>query len=150
MTLREITLVRASVPASATFREAATVLGESGLPAIAVLGPDDGVVGLFTDIDVLRGLFPSYLGDLRHTTFLPDDAESLRRRANEVAVEPVQAFARKPHALEIDTSTTHAAERFLHCEEGAIPVVEGARFVGMLARAELALAMLRRRTETRA
>lgn len=148
MSLREITLVPASVPATATFREAATTLSESGLPAIAVLGPDGRVVGIFTDVDLLRGLFPAYLGDLRHTAFLPDDPDTLVRRAKEVATEPVTAHTRKPHELELETSATHAAERFLHCEEGAIPVVERGRFVGMLPRAEFALAMLRRRTDT--
>ena len=148
MTLREITLVSASVPSSATFREAATALRESGLPAIAVLGPDGRVVGLFTDIDLLRGLFPAYLGELRHTSFLPDDPDALTRRAHEVAAKPVMTHTRKPYELEVDTSTTHAAERFLHCEEGALPVVDDGRFVGMLPRAEFALAMLRRRTET--
>lgn len=148
MTLREITLVPASVPQSATFREAATVLRESGLPTIAVLAADGSVVGLFTDVDLLRGLFPTYLGELRHTAFLPDDPDALTRRAHEVASEPVTRHSRPPLMLELDTSATHAAERFLHCEEAAIPVVENGRFVGMLPRAEFAVAMLRRRTGT--
>lgn len=148
MSLRDITLVPASVPESATFREAATALRESGLPAIAVLGADERVVGLFTDIDLLRGLFPAYLGELRHTAFLHGDPDTLTRRAFEAAAEPVAEHSRRPLELELDTSTTHAAERFLHCEEGAIPVVENDRFVGMLPRVEFAVAMLRRRTAT--
>lgn len=148
MSLRDITLVPASVPETATFREAATALRESGLPAIAVLDADQRVVGLFTDVDLLRGLFPAYLGDLRHTAFLPDDPDTLTRRAHEATTEPVLQHSRRPLELELETSATHAAERFLHCEEGAIPVVEDGRFVGMLPRAEFALAMLRRRTET--
>lgn len=148
MTLREITLAPGSVPASATFREAATTLRESRLPAIAVVDQDGRVVGLFTDVDLLRGLFPAYLGELRHTAFLPDDPYAMARRATEVAAEPVTGHARKPHELELDTSSAHAAERFLHCEEGALPVVDHGRFVGMLPRAEFALAMLRRRTES--
>jgi CBS domain-containing protein len=147
VTLREITLVPASVPATATFREAASALRDSGMPAIAVLDADDRVVGIFTDVDLLRGLFPAYLGELRHTSFLPDDPDALDDRAREASAEPVSEHARPPLQLELDTSTTHAAERFLHCEEGAIPVVEDGRFVGMLGRAEFALAMLRRRTE---
>jgi CBS domain-containing protein len=144
-TLREITLVQASVPATASFHEAASVLRESGLPAIAVV-EDERVVGLFTDLDVLRGTFPAYLGDLRHTAFLSLDTETLAARATEVSAQPVSKFMRKPHELELETSSTHAAERFLHCEEGAIPVVEKGRFVGMLPRAEFALAMIRRLT----
>ncbi|MGI9111203.1 MAG: CBS domain-containing protein [Gaiellaceae bacterium] len=148
MSLRDITLVPASVPESATFREAATALRESGLPAIAVVNADRRVVGLFTDVDLLRGLFPAYLKDLHHTAFLPDDPDMLTRRAHEAAAEPVAKHSRRPHELELETSATHAAERFLHCEEGAIPVVDEGRFVGMLPRTELALAMLRRRTES--
>jgi CBS domain-containing protein len=151
VTLREITLVPASVPLTATFREAATVLRDSGLPAIAVLDPDGKVAALFTDVDLLRGLFPAYLGELRHTTFLKPDQDALTRRAHEVSERPVTELARKADTLELDleTSATHAAERFLHCEEGALPVVDADdRFVGMLPRAEFALAMLRRRTES--
>jgi CBS domain-containing protein len=148
VTLRDITLVPASVPESATFREAASVLRESGLPAIAVTNLEGRVVGLFTDIDLLRGLFPAYLGELRHTAFLPDDPDRLTRRAHEAAAEPVTKHSRRPLELDVETSATHAAERFLHCDEGALPVVEHGRFVGMLPRAEFAVAMLRRRTET--
>ncbi len=145
MTLRDITLVPASVPATATFREAATALRDSGLPAIAVLDAEGHVEGLFTDIDLLEGLFPAYLGELKHTSFLPDDA--LTERALEAADERVTEHMRKARELEIETSTAHAAERFLHCEEGALPVVgDDDRFVGMLPRAEFSLAMLRRRT----
>jgi CBS domain-containing protein len=142
-TLREIALVQASVPATASFGEAATALSESGLAAIAVLD-GERVVGLFTDLDVLRGTFPAYLGDLRHTAFLSVDVETLSARAREVSSLPVTKFMREPHLLELDTSSTHAAERFLHCEEGAFPVVDHDRFVGMLPRAEFALAMIRR------
>ena len=148
MSLRDIELMPASVRATATFGEAAAALRESRLPAIAVVDAEERVVGLFTDVDLLRGLFPAYLGELRHTTFLPDDPGALTRRAHEAATEPVTRHSRPPLVLELETSSTHAAERFLHCEEGAIPVVEGGRFVGMLPRAEFAVAMLRRRTES--
>lgn len=149
MTLRDITLVPASVPVTATFREAAEALRESGLAAIAVTGKNGKVEGLFTDVDLLRGLFPSYLSELKHTAFVPEDDATLEERALEAAEEPVTEHMGKPIDLEIETSTAHAAERFLHCEEGALPVVdENDRFVGMLPRGEFALAMLRRRTGT--
>jgi len=148
VTLRDITLVPASVPATSTFREAAEVLRDNGLPAIAVLAPDGKVAGVFTDVDLLRGLFPAYLGELMHTAFLPDDHDALTRRANEVAAQPVTEHMRTVRELEVETSTVHAAERFLHCEEGALPVVDDDRFIGMLPRAEFSLAMLRRRTES--
>lgn len=148
MSLREITLAPGSVRDTATFGEAAAALRESGLPAIAVVDADSHVVGLFTDVDLLRGLFPSYLGDLRHTSFIPDDADSFVQRAKEVVDEPVTTHVRPMNPLELDTSSTHAAERFLHCEEGALPVEDGDRFVGMLPRAEFAVAMLRRRLES--
>ena len=149
MSLRDITLVPASVPVTATFREAANVLRESGMPAIAVLGKGGKVEGLFTDVDLLRGLFPAYLAELKHTAFVPEDDDSLAQRALAAADEPVTEHMGKPQELEVETSTAHAAERFLHCEEGALPVVdENDRFVGMLPRGEFALAMLRRRTGT--
>jgi hypothetical protein len=57
---------------------------------------------------------------------------------------PVAGLARKVEPLEGDESETHAAERFLHTGEQALPVVEGERFLGMLSIAALCHARLGR------
>ena len=147
-TLHDIELVPASVDVSATFDEAARTLSESRVPALAVL-EEGRVVGLFTDEELLLGVSPKYLDELRHTAFLESELPSLRERAAAVRSEPVRSHMRKPITVELDTSSFHAAERFVHCDEGAIAVVDDAgRFVGMLSRAEFAYAMLRRLTES--
>ena len=147
-TLHDIELVPASVDVSATFDEAARTLSESRVPALAVL-EEGRVVGLFTDEELLLGVSPKYLDELRHTAFLESELPSLRERAAAVRGEPVRSHMRKPITVELDTSSFHAAERFVHCDEGAIAVVDEAdRFVGMLSRAEFAYAMLRRLTES--
>jgi CBS domain-containing protein len=146
-TLHGIELVQASVDADATFDDAARVLADSRLPAIAVL-EQGKVVGLFTDEDLLLGVSPRYLDELRHTAFLESEVP-LQEQAAAVREEPVRRHMRKPIAIEIETSSLHAAERFVHCDEGALAVVdEDDRFLGMLSRAEFAYAMLRRLTES--
>ena len=147
-TLHDIELIQASVDAEATFGDAGRVLSESRLSAIAVL-QGRRVVGLFTDEELLLGLNPGYLDDLRHTAFLESELPSLQERAQNVRREPVRRHMRKPTTVELDSSTLHAAERFVHCDEGALAVVdEENRFVGMLSRTEFAYAMLRRLSET--
>ena len=148
-TLHDIELVPASVDVSATFDEAARALSESRLPALAVLDGDRVVVGLFTDEELLLGVSPKYLDELRHTAFLETELPSLREHAEAVRAEPVRKHMRKPITVELDSSSLHAAERFVHCDEGAIAVVDDdGRFVGMLSKAEFAYAMLRRLTES--
>jgi len=56
----------------------------------------------------------------------------------------VEKHMRPPVTLDEDSSAIHAAERFLHCDFGALPVVRNGRFVGMLGRAEFCRAVLRR------
>ena len=68
--VRDLALVSASVLRDATFAEAARVLSSSGLGAIAVLDTAGTVTGVFTSDDELRGLFPGYLAELRHTAFV--------------------------------------------------------------------------------
>jgi CBS domain-containing protein len=140
--LRELGLVGASVERSATFGEAARALGGSGLSAIAVLDAERRVAGLFTEDDFLAGLFPRYLGELRHTAFAPEEVEAASRRAREVAAEPVAPHMREPVTIEADSSTLHAAQVFLHCEWGALAVVERGRFLGMLSQVEFCRRLL--------
>jgi CBS domain-containing protein len=133
LTLGELDLVDAAVPRRATFGDAASVLCGKALSAVAVLDEQDRVVGLFTEDDLLAGLFPRYLEELHHTAFAPDDPNALARRARDAKAEPVERHMRDPVTVEIDSSVLHTAEVFLHCEWGALAIVKDGRFVGMLA-----------------
>jgi CBS domain-containing protein len=135
--------VRASVPESATFADAVAALFEAQVPALAILA-GDRVVGVISEIDVLRAVFPPYLAELRHTAFLDDDPATLDERARVVHDRPVGELARRVDVLDGDDSETHAAERFLHTGEQALPVVEHGRFLGMLSIAALCHARLDR------
>jgi CBS domain-containing protein len=138
----DIELVPASVPRTATFLEAAEELVSHPVTTIAVLDDESRVIGLFGDADLLRGIFPRYLAELRHTAFADDDAGLLAERARAVAGDAVERLMQAPLVLDEASSATHAAERFLHCDHGALPVTSGGRFVGMLGRAELCRAVL--------
>jgi CBS-domain-containing membrane protein len=145
LTLAEFPLVEASVPAETTFAEAARAIAECGLSAIAVLDDRRRVVGFFTEDDLVAGLFPRYLRELRHTAFAQDDEPSLAERARQALAEPVTRCMSKPETIELDTSATHAAERFLHVPWGAIAVVDADQgFVGMLTQNQFARQMLDR------
>jgi CBS domain-containing protein len=141
--LRETRLVRTSVPSTATFVEAARALFGTGISAIAVVDAEQRVVGLFTDDDLLRGLFPGYLGELHHTAFLREEPEALAARLEEARGDPVQRHMREPMTVEIEASALHVAERFLHSPWGALAVVESQRFVGMVDQVDFVETLMR-------
>lgn len=143
--LRSLPLVDASVPETATFAEAVALLFKAQVPALAVLDADGRLVGVFSEVDALRAAFPGYLAELHHTAFVADDAASLEDLARAVRDRPVREFGRSVEALDADESETHAAERFLHSGEQALPVVDGERFLGMLSIAALCQARLERK-----
>jgi CBS domain-containing protein len=140
--LRGAPLIPASVPATASFGDAARALAGARLPAVAVLDERLCVVGLFTQDDLVAGLFPRYLRELTHTAFARDDQAALARRALEAGAEPVLQHVSKPVTVELETSATHAAERFLHVPHGAIAVTENERFAGMLRQSDFAAWLL--------
>ena len=142
--LRDLPLVDASVRQTATFAEAVARLFDAQVPALAVLAEDGRLVGILSEVDVLRAVFPGYLADLRHTAFVEDDPAALDGRARAVRGRRVGEFTRSVDALDGDESETHAAERFLHTGEQALPVVDGDRFLGMLSIAALCHARLDR------
>lgn len=142
--LRSAAIAGASVPRTATFLEAARTLASHGLSAIAVVDDAGRVVGLFTQDDMLAGLFPGYLPELRHTAFLQADLDALAARAETGGGEAVTRHMRKPLTVDVDASAAHVAERFLHCEWGALAVVERERFVGMLDQGEFCRTILAR------
>jgi CBS domain-containing protein len=142
--LRDLPLVDATVSESATCAEAVACLFDAQVPALAVVAADGRLVGVVSELDVLRAVFPGYLAELRHTAFLEDDPDALDARARAVHDRPVGELARKVEVLDGDESETHAAERFLHTGEQALPVVERGRLLGMLSIAALCHARLDR------
>jgi CBS domain-containing protein len=130
-----VELVPAFVKRGDAFLQAARELVRHPVTTIAVLDEDDRVVGLFSGADLLRGLFPGYLEDLHHTSFLTGDAADLGEAGRRAAGEPVERHMRSPVVIDRDASAAHIAERFLHCDVEALPIVADTRFVGMLDRA---------------
>ncbi|HEX2112245.1 MAG TPA: CBS domain-containing protein [Gaiellaceae bacterium] len=141
--LRDTRLVQASVPHTATFLEAARAFFGTGLSAIAVLDTERRVVGLFTDDDLLRGVFPSYLGELHHTAFVREEPGALAARIEQASGEPVERYMREPITVDIGASALHVAERFLHSPWGALAVVENERFLGMVDEVDFAETVMR-------
>ena len=133
--LRDMQLLPVSVQANAGFLEAARALLTAHTSAIAVVDEAERVIGLFTDDDLLRGLFPDYLSELRHTAFLVDEGQ-LSPSIEAAAGEPVSRYMRKPVTVETEASAAHVVERFLHTPWGAIAVVDKGRFVGILGQLE--------------
>jgi CBS domain-containing protein len=134
--LREMKLLPVSIRADAAFLDAARLLLDAHTSAVAVVDRDQRVVGLFTDDDLLRGLFPRYLAELQHTAFLVDEGKALQANLDAVAGEAVGRWMRDPVTVEIDAGAAHVVERFLHTPWGALAVVEAGRFVGMLGQLE--------------
>jgi CBS domain-containing protein len=134
--LRDMQLIPVSVRDDAGFLEAAHALLAAHSSAIAVVDRNERVVGLFTDDDLLRGLFPQYLGELHHTAFLVNEGQALRASIEAAAAEPVARHMRQPVTVEIDAGAAHVVERFLHTPWGAIAVVETGRFVGIVGQLE--------------
>jgi CBS domain-containing protein len=137
-------LLPASIHEDAPFLDAARRLLTFHTSALAVLDDRQRVVGLFTDDDLLRGLFPPYLEELRHTAFLGEEAEGLHTSAADMARQTVDRYMRAPVTVDIDAAPAHVVERFLHTPWGALAVVEDGRFVGILGQLEFTERLLER------
>ena len=125
-------LIDASVPDTATFREAVEALHDSTLSAIAVLTDDRQVAGLFGAKQLLHGLFPLYLEELTHSAFVPDDLPGLTEHVAEVSVESVTEFMVEPDVVDLDSSASHIAEKLLHSDIRALAIAEEDRYIGMI------------------
>lgn len=144
MALRDLELTDASVPESAELAEAVAELFAARAPAIAVLDAERRVLGILSERDVLRAVFPGYLAEIRHTAFLPDDAAALEELAAGARNRSVRDFVRTSEVLQGSDSQIHAAERLMHSGDDALPVVDDGRFIGMLSVAGLCHARLDR------
>jgi CBS domain-containing protein len=141
--LRDTTLVDASVPDDAPVAEATRVISAVEVPAIAVVDRNRKVVGLFTSDSLLRSLFPAYLDEMEHTAFLEGVLHELEPNPQRSAARPVRELMEAPETIDLDADLSHVAARFLHSPQAALAVVDEGRFVGMLGQVEFCRTILR-------
>ena len=140
----DLPLIDAAVRSDAPFAEGAVLLAETNAAMIAVLDAGRRVVGFFGTEEVLRGLLPRYITELRHTAFAADDLSVLGERARQVWNEPVERHMVEPVTVDTNASALHVGELFLHTRFPAVAVVEDGRYVGILERREFARGLTRR------
>jgi CBS domain-containing protein len=135
-------LVRAAVTVTTTVEEAARELAACAVGALAVL-EDERVRGIFGEDDLLRAVFPGYLGELTHTSFL--DGESLLGpHLERAAATPVSEFMRRPELVALPTRALDIAQRFLHTDATALVATRDSVFAGVIDQTQFCTAILRR------
>lgn len=140
----------AAVRSDARFRDGAVLLADTNAAMIAVVDGSRRVVGFFGTEEVLRGLLPRYVTELRHTAFASDVLSVLVDRAHQVWDDPIDQHMVKPVTVDRNASALHVGELFLHTRFPALAVVEVERFVGILERREFARGLTRRAARDRA
>ena len=111
-----------------------TVL-ESEMPALAVVDEDERFAGIFGEREFMAALFPRYLGELRHSAFLPRSLDEALEKRESCRSEPIGHYMTSEH-VEVGPgySDTQIAEIFLHHRVLVVPVVADGRVEGLLTR----------------
>jgi CBS domain-containing protein len=140
--LDSLELARAEVTPDATLEAAARVLAAAAVGAIAVVD-GDRVVGMLTEDELLRAVFPRYLDELTHTAFVDTDA-LLRPHLHETASRSVREVMRKPEVVQLPASSLDVAQRFLHTDISALIATRDGAFVGVIDQTQFCKALLGR------
>ncbi len=82
-----------------------------------------------------KPLFPGYLGQLRHTAFVPRSLDDALEKRQACRTEPVGKHMNREHIrVGPESSDTQIAETFLHHRVLIIPVVADGKVTGLITR----------------
>jgi CBS domain-containing protein len=124
----------ATVHTATSVRQAAELLTERGVTSLPVLDDDDRVVGIVSEVDLIRDRMPhdprSHLRPEPHQQ--PDPARLVRDVMRDVVV-----------CLGENADAADVAALMLDNNVRAVPIVDGARLVGIISRRDLLRTLLR-------
>jgi CBS domain-containing protein len=130
-----------SVHTTTPIREAAAVLSEHNISSLPVLDEDDALVGIVSELDLLRDRMPhdprSHLRP--HTADEPDPKQLVGEVMSPVVV------CLSPSADSADLAST-----MIENNVRAVPIVDGERIVGIVSRRDVIRTLLRDDTGIRA
>lgn len=124
----------ATVHTATSVRQAAELLTDRRVTSLPVLDDDDRVVGIVSEVDLIRNRMPhdprSHLRPEPHEQ--PDPARVVRDVMNDFVV-----------CLGANADTADVAALMLDNNVRAVPIVDGARLVGIVSRRDLLRTLLR-------
>ena len=129
-----------SVGPDTSARYAAEVLAERGFAALPVLGPDEELVGMVAEVDLLRNRLPA------------DPRLHLRRDEAPPPVPPElvrEVMSRTVRTVAASDDIADVARLFVDERLRSVPVVEHGRVAGIVSRRDLLRALVRPDAELR-
>lgn len=130
---RDAPVLRVTDPIASGVR----VLLDAGLPALPVVDENGQLAGIFGEREFIEALFPGYLGQLRHTAFVPRSLDDMLERRKTCREEPVgKHMNRERIHVSAGGSDIQIAELFLHHRVLIVPVVAGRHVSGLITRSD--------------
>ncbi len=108
---------------------------DCALPALPVIDDRERLAGIFGEREFIEAVFPGYLGQLRHTAFVPRSLDDVLEKRQGCRIEPVGKHMNRERLLVgPESSDTQIAEIFLHHRVLIIPVVADHKVTGLITR----------------
>jgi CBS domain-containing protein len=127
-----------TVSASATFREAAAAFTESGATDLVVVDDEDGLVGVLSEGDLLRALFPNLDELTARGGSMTEAFAAFLQNGGHLADQPIgRIVIRDPIVVEPTDPLLRVATVMASRQIRRLPVVEGGKVAGTVSRADI-------------
>ncbi|MGW4490019.1 CBS domain-containing protein [Amycolatopsis sp. NPDC004368] len=114
-------------------KEAAEVLFEHGFTALPVVDDDERLIGIVTEVDLIRGRIPA---DTRSAHLRPEPPAPVDTTVEQVMSTPVTAMSS-------GTDVADLCEALVDAKIRAMPIVDGSRVVGIVTRGDVVRVLAR-------
>jgi CBS domain-containing protein len=117
-------------------KEAAELLSTHGFTALPVVDDDDGLIGIVTEADLIRGRIPA---DPRHIP-VHHEAAVAGRTVGDLMTSPATAMSS-------GTDVTDLCQALVDARIRAMPIVDGSAVVGIVTRGDIVRVLAREDTD---
>ena len=132
-----------SVTPETTYAEAAKIMHDQLLASVPVRAEDGTLVGILSEKDLFRAMYPEYAEYYENPQAVTDE-EEFENKIKELRNQPVSTFMTKD-VLTVDSHEPimKAGSLMLTCHFHHLPVVDGGKFVGMVSREKVFTSILK-------
>lgn len=136
-----------TVPPEATYEEAATLLHENRLSGMPVVDRNGRIVGVISEKDLFRALFPLYEDFLGNPEIYADQ-ERQEDEIENIRRQPIERFmTRNVITIDADARILHAGGLMLAHNVHRLPVLDHGKLVGIIAREDIYGTILKKHLE---